>query len=116
MTSAMGKIIGQYRLDLPLATGALGQTLRAQHLGTGEIVAVKLSHERLTTDATFAERFRPIVQAAADVTHPNVLAIREFGEQGGQYFIIMDFIPTGSLRTLLSQRDTRLPLRRALEL
>jgi serine/threonine protein kinase len=116
MTSAIGKIIGQYRLDLPLATGALGQTLRAQHLGTGEIVAVKLFHERLTTDATFAERFRPIVQAAADVTHPNVLAIREFGEQGGQYFIIMDFIPTGSLRTLLSQRDTRLPLRRALEL
>ncbi|MEO6527552.1 MAG: protein kinase [Gemmatimonadaceae bacterium] len=116
MSSAIGKLIGPYRLELPLATGALGQTLRALHTVTGEVVAVKLFHEGLSTDHAFAERFRPIVQAAADIRHPNVLPIRDFGVQSGQHYILMDFIPTGSLRTLLSQRDTRLPLRRALDL
>ena len=116
MSSAIGKTIGQYRLEQPLATGALGQTLRAQHLLTGELVAVKLFHESVSRDASFAERFQPIVQAASDLVHPNILPIRSFGQQGTQYYILMDFIATGSLRTLLFQRDARLPLRRALDL
>jgi serine/threonine protein kinase/uncharacterized protein YjdB len=116
MTSAIGKLIGPYRLDMPLASGALGQTLRAQHLSTGEIVAIKLFHATLSADPNFADRFRPIMQAASDIKHPNVLPIREFGQQAGQYFVVMDFISTGSLRTLLFQREARLPLRRALEL
>ena len=116
MTSAIGKLLGPYRLDIPLASGALGQTLRAQHLGTGEIVAIKLFHAQLSADVNFADRFRPIMQAASDVKHPNVLPIREFGEQAGQYYMIMDFIASGSLRTMLFQRDARLPLRRSLDI
>jgi len=116
MTSAIGKIIGQYRLDLPLATGSLGQTMRGQHVITGETVAIKLFHDRLTAASAFADRFRPIVQDAAGIQHPHVLAIRDYGEQAGEYYVISEFIPTGSLRTLIFQRDTRLPLRRALEL
>jgi eukaryotic-like serine/threonine-protein kinase len=116
MTSAIGKLIGPYRLADPLARGELGQTLRAKHAATGELVAVKLFHEHISSTVAFADRFQPIVKAAADIKHPNVLPIRDFGVQGGQYYILMDFIPTGSLRTLLSQRATRLPLRRALDL
>jgi serine/threonine-protein kinase len=103
MTTAIGKLIGPYRLDMPLASGALGHTLRAQHLSSGEIVAIKLFHTTLSADPNFADRFRPIMQAASDVKHPNVLPIREFGEQGGQYFVVMDFISTGSLRTLFQR-------------
>ena len=116
MTSAIGKLIGQYRLEQPLGSGALGQSMRARHTITGETVVAKLFHDNLSVVAAFADRFHPIVQAAADIKHPNVLRIQDFGVQGGQYYVLMEFIASGSLRTLLFQRDTRLPLRRALDL
>ena len=116
MISLLGQVVGDYRLEMTVGTGSLGETFRADDLRRGGLAAVKIIHPRLTAEASFDERFQRVVAAAGAVRHGSLLELRDFGSDRGRYFIAMDFVEGGSLRTLLHRRNARLPLHRAVEL
>ena len=116
MTTLVGRQIGEYRLETPLGAGAVGETYRAVHLRTSAVVAVKVIHARLTTEAEFAKRFRRLLTTLAPLHGTHVLSIREFGEYQTKYLIITDLMTSGSLRGLLQRRSKDLPLWQGVEL
>jgi len=116
MISLVGRVIGEYRLVMTSGSGALGETFRAEYLRDRRICGVKVLHPHLANAPGFGKRFRETVALAAALRHPNILSIENYGESNGHYYIVMEFLGDGSLRTLLQRREEQLPLRRGLAL
>jgi hypothetical protein len=116
VSTLAGRVLGEHRLVAPIGSGALGESFRAENVrGDGRVAVIKVMHGHLASDPTFAERFRRAVEAAAALHHPHVVTITDFGQRDGQFYIVMELVPDGSLRTLLQRRDRMLPLRRGVE-
>jgi serine/threonine-protein kinase len=84
----------------------------------GDEVAVKVLHQRLTGDEKLVERFRREARAAAQLHHPNVVTIHDYGEARGAEafaYIVMELVHGESLRELL-RREGRLEAPRAVSL
>src|SRR5260370_11837024 len=62
------------------------------------MVAVKLIHEHLADDTRFVEMFRSEARHAASLTHPNVVALHDWGVDGATPFMVMEFVEGQSLR------------------
>lgn len=116
MITLIGEVIGGCRLEMTIGSGALGDTFRAAAVDGGRLAVVKILHPSLTGGTTFPDRFREHLSVAASLRHPNVLAVSDYGEYRGKWYIVMEFVADGSLRTLLHRRGSHLPLRRGVEL
>jgi serine/threonine-protein kinase len=81
----------------------------------GRRVAVKVLHSQFSSDEAFVKRFRREAQAAANLSHPNIVGIFDWGQEGSTYFIVMELIEGKSLRDVLRDEGPLLP-RRALEI
>lgn len=99
--SAVGQTVGNYRLEELLGTGGMGQVYRGTHIHLGRTVAVKLMHANLASDPGFQARFLQEAQSAAALTHPNIVAIQDFGQQEGRFYLVMELLADGSVRSLL---------------
>src|SRR5579871_4038860 len=75
-------------------------------------VALKILFPELSVDPNFVERFRREAQAAANLSHPNIVSIYDWGEAGSTYFIVMEFVEGRPLSELLRE-EGRLPAIRA---
>ena len=82
----------RYRLDQPLATGGMGTVYRAFDQSLDRPVAVKVLRNSLTCDATFVERFRREARAAGALSHAGVAKVFDYGERGGEPFIVMELV------------------------
>ncbi len=102
--SAVGQTVGNYRLEELLGTGGMGQVYRGTHIHLGRTVAVKLMHANLAADPGFQARFLQEAQAAAALSHTNIVAIQDFGQQEGRFYLVMELLADGSVRTLLEER------------
>ena len=60
-------------------------------------VAVKVLFDEFSRDSDFVERFRREAQAAANLNHPNVVSVFDWGEEQGTYFIVMEYVDGRSL-------------------
>lgn len=76
-------------------------------------VAVKVLFAQYASDPAFVERFRREAQAAANLTHPNVVAVYDWGEESDTYYIVMEYVNGRSLADVLRQEGTLLPERAA---
>ena len=68
------------------------------------LVALKLLAPERVRDAKFAERFAREAQALAALNHPNIVTIHDFGQAGGFYYLLMEFVDGVNLRQLLRAR------------
>src|SRR5690606_29986439 len=66
-------------------------------------VAVKLLHAALADDESFLRRFRAEAQAAAALSHPNIVAVYDWGEDEGAPYIVTEYLAGGSLRSVLDE-------------
>ncbi|GAB3970653.1 hypothetical protein GCM10028806_18990 [Spirosoma terrae] len=86
--------------------GELGRSnarvLKARHLATGDLVAIK--HFTVNTDADTLRRFRLESQLMTDIQHPNVVLVREVQLDMPMPFIVMEWVEGGNLRTLLGEQ------------
>ena len=64
-------------------------------------VALKVLFPELSVDRSFVERFRREAQAAANLSHPNIVPVFDWGEDTGTYFIVMEFIDGRPLSSIL---------------
>jgi serine/threonine-protein kinase len=104
------RVIGErYVLESKIGSGGMGTVWKAQDQRLNRTVAVKLLHEGLTSDASFGERFRREARAVASLTHPNVAAVYDTGEENGTPYIVMEYVDGESLHRML-QRQGPLPV------
>ena len=104
----------RYRLVAPIGTGASAQVHLADDVRLGRRVAVKVLHPALAADETFLRRFRAEARAAAALSHPNIMAVYDWGDgaasgsgqQGDAPYLVLELLSGGSLRSMLDTGAT----------
>ncbi|HEY8080780.1 MAG TPA: protein kinase, partial [Acidimicrobiales bacterium] len=104
---------GRYEVTHLIARGGMAQVYRARDIRLGRFVALKVLFPELSVDRTFVERFRREAQAAANLSHPNIVAVYDWGEDEGTYFIVMELVTGTSLATALRHEKTMAATRAA---
>jgi tRNA A-37 threonylcarbamoyl transferase component Bud32 len=87
-----------------LGRGGMGVVYKARQKTLNRFVALKLLAPERVREAKFAERFAREAQALAALNHPNIVTIHDFGQAGGFYFLLMEFVDGVNLRQLLRSR------------
>lgn len=105
--------LGRYDLTAHLARGGMADVFEASDRMLDRLVAVKILHQRYAETDTFVARFRKEAQAAANLSHPNIVSIYDWGEQEGTYFIVMELVKGRSLRDVVKSEGKILPRRAA---
>lgn len=67
-------------------------------------VAIKILRQDFSSDEAFRERFRQEARAAANLSHPNIVTVHDFGFDSGRIFIVMEYVPGTDLKTMIKQR------------
>ncbi|MBM3660225.1 MAG: serine/threonine protein kinase [Actinobacteria bacterium] len=97
-----GRVLaGRYRLLGSIGAGAAGRVYVADDVRLRRRVAVKVLHGALAEDPGFLRRFRSEAQHAASLHHPHIVAVYDWGEDGGMPFLVLELLRGGSLRALL---------------
>ncbi len=95
---------GLYAFDALIGQGGMGAVYRGRQVSLGRPVAIKILHRQHGADYSYAERFRREAQALAQLSHPNIVAIHDFGFAGADYlFYVMEFVEGTDLQQLISQ-------------
>lgn len=105
----------RYQLQETLGTGGMAVVYKARDLMLERNVAVKVLREDFSKDPAFRERFRQEARAAANLSHPNIVTVHDFGLDQGHLFIVMEYMPGTDLKTLVKQKE-RFSVSEALEL
>ncbi|MEX1178836.1 MAG: Stk1 family PASTA domain-containing Ser/Thr kinase [Nitriliruptor sp.] len=98
------RVGGRYVLRGVLGRGGMATVHRARDEVLDRDVAVKLLHAHLATDPAFLDRFRREARAAAALSHPNVVAVHDWGETEDGPFLVLQLIEGPSLRAVLRHR------------
>ena len=106
---------GRYALIGVVGGGGMAQVYKARDNILGRIVAVKVLRDQFTTDEQFVARFRREAQAAANLTHPNIVNVYDVGQDGDLHYIVMEFIAGQSLKELIT-RNAPLPVEQAISI
>ena len=102
----------QFEILECLGRGGMGVVYKARQKALERTVALKLLAGEWQGDTGFAERFEKEAKTLAQMSHPNIVTIHDFGEAGGHYFIVMEFVDGVNLRDLL--RDGKMEPEQAL--
>lgn len=106
-------LLGRYEVIAPIGAGGMGEVYRARDLRLQREVAIKVLPEHLAEDAAALARFEREARAVAALSHPNLLAIYDFGADAGVSFAVTELLHGGTLRAALAAGG--LPWRRAAE-
>ena len=100
--SLVGRVFSdRYEILESIARGGMAEVFLAHDRSLNRRVAVKALFPEFAREPSFVERFRREAQSAANLNHPNVVAIYDWGQEGGTYFIVMEYVEGRSLRDVL---------------
>jgi serine/threonine-protein kinase len=91
----------------------MAEVYRARDDLLGREVALKVLSDRFSHDRSFVERFRREAQSAANLNHPNIVSLYDYGADDGNYFIVMEFIDGHSLSEIIARDGPLMPERSA---
>jgi serine/threonine-protein kinase len=97
---------GRYEVQRRVARGGMADVFLAKDLLLARPVAVKVLFPEFASDPSFVARFRREAQAAANLNHPNIVGVYDWGQEGGTYYIVMEFIDGRSLSEILRTQGT----------
>jgi len=95
----------RYQLQEPLGKGGMAVVYRAHDMMLDRLVAVKVLREDFSGDPDFQKRFHQEAKSAANLSHPNIVTMHDFGLDNGQLFLVMEYVPGTDLKTLIKQRN-----------
>jgi len=104
---------GRYELHRRLARGGMADVFLARDQLLDRPVAVKVLFPEFATDPAFVERFRREAQSAANLNHPNIVSVYDWGQEQGTYFIVMEYVEGRSLADILRTEGPLHPQRAA---
>ena len=110
-----GILNDRYQLVESLGTGGMALVYKAKDLMLERFVAVKVLREDFSVDAAFRERFRQEAKAAANLSHPNIVTVHDFGLDQRHLFIVMELVPGTDLKTRIREKG-RFEVQEALDL
>jgi hypothetical protein len=104
--------IGNYQITDYIGGGGFGSVFRAEDVNSpGRIVAIKELHKKHTRNATIKQRFFQEAVAMARLDHPNLPRLFTFGEDGGCYYLVMEFLSGRLLSDEINERGAIAPAR-----
>ena len=92
---------GRYRIEAVLGEGGMGAVYLAQDQSLGQEVVIKMPHAFLLRDQTTQDRFLQEVRALVDLAHPHIVRIFDVGEFEKTPYLVMQYLPGGSLEELI---------------
>jgi serine/threonine-protein kinase len=101
MTLAGRVFSNRYEIQREIAQGGMAEVYLAHDQLLNRPVAMKALFPQYAREPSFVERFRREAQAAANLNHPNIVAIYDWGQEDGTYFIVMEYVEGRSLRDLI---------------
>lgn len=112
----IGRLLdGRYRIGPRIARGGMASVYEAHDTRLDRAVAIKIMHAGLgdatSSDEQFAARFVREARAAARLSHPNVVAVYDQGEDGGTVFLAMELVPGHTLRDTIAKEAPMSPER-----
>lgn len=112
MRTAPGVALGgRYRLARRIAVGGMGEVWEAQDEALGRPVAVKVLREEFAGDRGFLERFRTEARNSAALSHGNIAALYDYGEQDGSAYLVQELVVGEPLSDLLEREPVLEPRR-----
>ena len=97
-------LLNRYQLLEQFASGGMAEIYRARDIMLDRYVAIKVLREDHSKNPEFENQFRNEARAAANLSHPNIVTVYDFGNDNGQLFIVMELVPGKDLKSLLRQR------------
>jgi serine/threonine-protein kinase len=94
---------GRYRVLRRIGGGGMAEVYLAEDTHLQRRVALKVLHRHFAQDRQFVERFRREAEAAAGLSHPNIVAVYDRGEFEGTYYIAMQYVEGPTLRELIDR-------------
>ncbi len=114
MSLPSGTRLGPYEIVQPIGSGGMGDVYRARDTRLERDVAVKVLPDRFARDAEAKMRFEREAKAVAALTHPNILAIHDYGSDGGAAYSVTELLEGETLRRRISEGP--IPWRKAVEI
>ncbi len=108
-----GTRLGPYEIVSALGAGGMGEVYRARDTRLGREVAIKVLPQRLSADADALARFEREARAVAALSHPNILALHDFGREDAVVYAVSELLDGETLRERLS--GAALPARKAID-
>ncbi|MFB7089069.1 Stk1 family PASTA domain-containing Ser/Thr kinase [Streptomyces sp. NPDC056296] len=106
----VGQVLdGRYRVEARIAVGGMATVYRAVDTRLDRVLALKVMHPTLATDATFVERFIREAKSVARLDHPNVVQVFDQGAEGAYVYLAMEYIAGCTLRDVLRERGALRP-------
>ena len=110
----MIETLGPYKILDRIGAGGMGEVYRARDTRHGRTVAIKVLPASISGDAERRERFLRDARATAALSHPNIATLYEISEDQDQLFLVFDFVPGQTLKTVIGGHP--LNPRRAIDL
>jgi len=110
---------GRYKLEAKLGSGGMSTVYLAQDATLDRAVAVKVMHREMSEQEDQLERFRQEARAVAKLSHPNVVAVIDAGEDGGHPYIVFEYVEGETLKQRIARLgplDTQEALAYAIEI
>ena len=114
MSLAPGTRIGSFEVVGPLCAGGMGEVYRAVDHRLARTVALKVVPAAVADDAERLQRFEREAKTVAELSHPNILGIFDFGRDGAVVYAALEYVDGSTLRELLA--DGPLPARKAIDI
>jgi serine/threonine protein kinase len=105
--SRVGQLFGDFKLIRRLGKGGMAEVWLAEQAKPKRQVALKFMHTELMSDSLFVKRFEREADAAAGLTHPNIVQVYSTGTIDGQHYIVQEFVEGQTLRDYLKKLSTQ---------
>jgi capsular polysaccharide biosynthesis protein/predicted Ser/Thr protein kinase len=100
----LAKHFPQYEILACLGRGGMGVVYKARQKSLDRLVALKILAPEREKDPQFAERFAREAKTLAQLNHPNIVTVHDFGEAGGMFYLVMEFVDGVNLRQIMEAR------------
>lgn len=94
---------GRYEIEQKIGDGGMGTVYRGRDKRLHRPVAIKVLHSHYVNDSDFLARFQHEAQAAAILSHPNIVSVYDVGQDGDIHYIVMEYIDGLNLKTLINR-------------
>lgn len=96
----------RYEVERSVGRGGMAEVFLARDVLLDRPVVLKVLFPEFATDPSFVERFRREAQAAANLSHPNIVAVYDWGTLNNTYFIAMEYVAGTTLADLLKEKGS----------
>jgi serine/threonine protein kinase/Tol biopolymer transport system component len=110
----LGKVVNGYEVQKMVGQGGMARVYLARQQSMNRQVALKVLPIQFLSDDTYLQRFNREVKIVSQLEHAHIVPVYDYGEHSGQPFIVMRYMPSGSVDDLLA--SGALPIKRALDI